>query len=98
LGRHHRILFHDPLLACVIARREYPNDSNAVLAVQCHIALDNICTRNPTFKKTLMARVQLAKLSGKKKRSQRTPIGDSYINETDSIIRTLRQLMDLFSL
>jgi hypothetical protein len=86
LGKHHRILFHDPVLASLIARKEYPNDSNAVAAAQCHIALDDLCTRNPAFKKTL---TQLAKLSRRKRKrgqttSARACLARAIRPETDS--------------
>jgi len=80
----------------MIATKEYPNDSNAVAAAQCHIALDSLCTRNPAFKKTL---TQLTKLSGRKRKRGRTTSAEGpHVNSTDSEIRALGQLMDLFNL
>lgn len=50
------------------ASRLYPGDSNAVLAAQYHIMFDEICSRNPQFKKNLE---MLAMLSGRKKKRKR---------------------------
>jgi len=72
LGRGHRILFHDSAWACIIASRLYPGDPNAVLAAQYNIIFDEICSRDPQFKKNLE---MLAMLSdNKKKRKEKTGV------------------------
>lgn len=73
LGRSHRILFHDPVTAYVIASRLYPGDPNAVLAAQYHILCDNACSSSPKLKKSLET---LARLNRKRKRkkSEKTAI------------------------
>lgn len=53
LGKSHRVLFHDPLTASVIAQECYPNDPDAVAAANLHIFLDNLCSGDPLFKKYL---------------------------------------------
>jgi len=50
LGRRHRELFHDATWAYIVASKLYPGDPNAVLAAQCHIIYDEICSRNPQFR------------------------------------------------
>lgn len=95
LGKHHRVLFHDPLLAYAIARKQYPNDSNAVAAAQCHILLDNMCSRNPKFKKMLTL---LAKRSRKrKKRRQETLTTSPRVRATKPMFDGLRQLTNLLN-
>jgi len=69
LGRRHRIMFHDPVSAIRIAQRHYPGDLVAIRAALFHITIDEICTRDPEFKKTLEAAAIL--WSGKKKRGRR---------------------------
>jgi len=69
LGRGHRILFHDPAWAYIIASRLYRGDSNAVLAAQYHIIYDEICSRDPQFRKNLEMLAMLS--SGKKKRKRK---------------------------
>ena len=66
LGRRHRALFHDPASAIDIAKRFYPNDPKAVRAALLHITFDDICSRDPEFRKTLEVLATLD--SGKKKR------------------------------
>ena len=41
LGRYHRVLFHEPAWAYLIASKFYPGDPNAVLAAQSHFVLDS---------------------------------------------------------
>jgi hypothetical protein len=53
LGKRHRILFHDPVTASIIANEFYPNDPNALAAANMHIFLDNLCSSEPLFKKCL---------------------------------------------
>ena len=55
LGRRHRVLFHDSLSAIRIAEQLYPGDPVAVRAALFHIHLDEICTRDPDFRKTAEA-------------------------------------------
>jgi len=69
LGRRHRVVFHDPVSAYIIASRLYPGDSNAVWAAQYHIIIDNTCSKDPEFKKCLEAMVILS--SRKKRRRKR---------------------------
>ena len=95
LGRFHRVLFHDPVLAYVIARKQYPNDANAIASAQCHIALDNLCTRNPGFKRILIG---LVKRDRKKKKSgQVISTAGPCFSGPDPLFDGLRQLADLFS-
>ena len=44
LGSKHRIFFHDPVSACAIAQKCYPDDNDAVLAGLYHICLDEMCS------------------------------------------------------
>jgi hypothetical protein len=93
LGKYHRILFHDPLLATVIARKQYPNDPNAIVAAQCHIALDNICSRNRGLKKALE---RLARLDERKKRrGTQATSGIPHASVTGTLSDLLGHLIDL---
>jgi len=62
-------MFHDPISAIAIAERLYPGDPVAVRAALFHIYLDEMCTRNREFKKTVEAAAIL--YSGKKRRRKR---------------------------
>ena len=53
LGRGHRVLYHDYFTAYYIARRKYPGDPCAVKAAALHIEYDNICTRDPNYRRLL---------------------------------------------
>jgi len=68
LGKDHRKYFHDPLSAAAIAKRYYPEDPNAVRAAYLHILLDQLCTENPEFKKSLKKFVLLDKRSRRRKK------------------------------
>lgn len=94
LGKYHRVLFHDPLLAYVIARKQYPNDPNAIAAAQCHIAIDNLCTRNPEFKRAL---ARLAKLDRKKKKSAKSTSTSPSAGGTDASFARFCELIDLLN-
>lgn len=67
LGKDHRKYFHDPLSAPVIAEHCYPDDPNAVEAAYVHILLDQLCSENPEYKKSLE---KLALLDKRKSRSR----------------------------
>jgi hypothetical protein len=71
LGRGHRILFHDPVSAYVIARKEYPHDDAAVLSALYHIDYDEICSRDPGFRKFLEFMAILDKKKKRRKRSKK---------------------------
>jgi len=68
LGRRHRLLFHDPVSAMAIASRLYPGDPRARRAALLHITFDDICSRDPEFRKLLEI---MARLSGRKKRKRK---------------------------
>jgi hypothetical protein len=53
LGRAHRVLFHDLPSACAIARTCYPNDPKAEESACLHIYLDEVCSKDPEYKKLL---------------------------------------------
>jgi hypothetical protein len=92
LGKYHRILFHDPVLAYVIARKQYPNDPNAIAAAQCHIALDNMCSRDRGLKRALE---RLATMDRKKRRSTKATSGTPHANATDTLSDRLGRLIYL---
>lgn len=94
LGKHHRVLFHDPLLAYMIARKQYPKDSNAIAAAQCHIAVDNMCTQNPEFKKIL---TNLARLSKNEKSGQATSTEALRSGAANPQFDGMRQLINLYN-
>lgn|GEM_PF-1230106 len=75
-GRGHRIFFHDPTWANIIAQGCYPNDPNAVCAAYVHAWLDQVCSSDPSFKATLeilemLDRKKRKKKGRKKKRKQK---------------------------
>ena len=74
LGKRHRILFHDPVTAGMIAQKCYPNNPKAWRAAQFHIIIDNRCTVNPRFKDLLEAAMHMDKMRRRRKRSMRNPI------------------------
>jgi hypothetical protein len=94
IGRYHRVLFHDPLSATLIARKQYPNDPNAIAAAQCHIALDNICSRDRDLKRALE---RLARMDRKKRRGTKATSGTSHFIATDNLPERLRRLIDLLN-
>jgi len=65
LGRYHRKINHNAASAIQIAMRLYPNDHRAIRAALLHIEIDNICSRDPEFRKILEF---LAKFGNRKKR------------------------------
>jgi hypothetical protein len=74
LGKSHRVLFHDPVTASIIAKNCYPNDPNCVAAANLHIFLDNLCSRDPTFKKHLeQMEILQRKRKTRRKRVRKAP-------------------------
>lgn len=74
LGKSHRILFHDPATASLIASRLYPGDKNAFLAAQYHILIDEACSRNPLLKEVLETLARLGRRR-KSREKEETVIG-----------------------
>lgn len=66
-GSTHRVLFHDETWACAIAKY-YPNDPNAIIAALYHLLYDDLCSKDPNYKKYLE---KLAQLSEKKKKKKK---------------------------
>jgi len=91
-GKYHRVLFHDPLSAYVIARKQYPNDPNAIAAAECHIALDNICSRDRGVKSALE---RLATSDKKKRRGTKATSGVPHVSATDPLFDRLDKVIDL---
>ena len=52
-GRRHRMFFHDPGSAVLIARKIYPGDTQAEASALLHLEFDNMCTADPNLKKRL---------------------------------------------
>ena len=72
LGKRHRILFHDPAMALLVAQKEYPGDPKAILSAQIHIRVDNLCSLSPEFKKMLQKMERESRKKKKGKRSRET--------------------------
>jgi len=72
--RHHRILFHDPVTAGMIAQKCYPNDPQAWRAAQYHIIIDNRCTADPWFNDFLEAAMRMDRMRRRKKKRMCTLI------------------------
>ena len=53
LGKRHRVLYHDYASAIVIAKKEYPGDRDAERAAILHIQYDEICSKDPAYRKLL---------------------------------------------
>lgn len=70
LGRKHRVLFHDPLSASIIADQCYPNDQQAQEAAYLHILLDDTCSRDPIYKMQLEQIEILYRTSQPKKKAK----------------------------
>ena len=51
--RGHRKYWHDWVSAKILAVQLYPNDSNAVEAAMLHLAADETCSANPSFRRLL---------------------------------------------
>ena len=70
LGKKHRILFHDPVSAIIIAETLYPNDKNAIAAANLHILTDQLCTADPSFKRMLENMEKINRKNKKKTRKK----------------------------
>lgn len=68
-GRDHRILFHDLPTAIGIAKDSYPDDPKAVGSAYFHLLYDEICSKDPEYKKNLE---NLVILSRKKRKPGKT--------------------------
>lgn len=96
LGKYHRVLFHDPAFAYMIARKQYPNDSNAVAAAQSHIVLDNVCTAYPAYKTYLEKMEMLKRRNRRKSTKRRTEKHDPTIESLLPDFRKLEEITRLF--
>ena len=56
---------HDPVWARDIAIRLYPGDSDAIWAAYLHLLVDDVCTRDPVYKRLLEMKVKMWKQSKK---------------------------------
>jgi len=83
LGRGHRVLFHDPASVYFLASELYPGDEDAVSSGLYHISLDQQCTADPQFRKTLEI------MAANRKRRKRTP------RQTDPNLKWLKKLEEL---
>ena len=72
LGRRHRILFHDPLAALVIAQECYPGDPDAVESAYLHILTDELCTSDPVYKKFLEQLALVENRNTRRRRKKKT--------------------------
>jgi len=91
LRREHRIFFHDPLSARIIAEQSYPDDPTAVDAAYCHILTDQLCSENPEYKRSLEQLVALDKTKKPRKRKKRTP------KEEEPYMKDLKKLAKNFA-
>jgi hypothetical protein len=66
LGRHHRMVNHNVFAAFQIAEKNYPGNFFAVRAALLHITIDENCSRDSEFRKTLEAAAIL--WSGKRRK------------------------------
>jgi hypothetical protein len=87
LGRRHRVLFHDVPTSIAIAKDSYPDDPRAVLSSYYHILYDEICSKNPRYKKHLENLVTLSRKKRKLGR-KKTP---QPIQELSVLIKDLKK-------
>jgi hypothetical protein len=98
LGRRHRVLFHDPAAAVVIAQECYPGDPDAVEAAYLHILTDEFCTGDPYYKKDLeiLALLNRPKKRTSRKRRKREP-QDPIMRKFRSDARKLAEIQRLYN-
>ena len=95
LGKDHRMYFHDPVSASIIAQDCYPGDPNAVEAAYLHILLDQQCSQDPEYKKLLEKLALLDKRERRgteKKKSQPPTNVDPYL---DAFLKDLKKQVEL---
>jgi len=61
LGYGHRVLYHNIYDATEIAKREYPNDPDAIKSAILHIEYDRICSNDQEFKRYIEYRARTNK-------------------------------------
>ena len=94
LGRCHRELFHDAFSAYSIALEEYPDDSNAIEAALTHIIVDELCSRDASFKKTLETlATQYYKKRKTRKNKRRTKKRGKEKSAKERLVSVLSQLI-----
>jgi hypothetical protein len=71
LGADHRCLFHDLPSACFIASKLYPNDPRALWSAHLHIYYDELCTQDPSYRRSLERMAKLDKQKKKRRRRKR---------------------------
>ena len=76
LGRGHRRLYHDNYAVATFARNFYPGDTEALYAAKFHLQLDEMCSENPAFRKSLerWARKRVKKRKTIKKTKSEEPM------------------------
>jgi hypothetical protein len=99
LGKRHRVLFHDGFSSAVIAQRLYPGDPRAVEAALVHVQLDNFCSSNPDFAKTLKLFAEYdanqRRTARRKTRSKRPKTAANQLREFHALIRKLVEVRRL---
>jgi len=97
LGKDHRKFFHDPLSAPIIAERCYPGDPNAIEAAYLHILLDQLCSENPEYKKSLekLALLDKRKRRSREKKTKLPPEQEQFLNDLKKLaeLRKLGKLL-----
>lgn len=70
-GRRHRIFFHDYASAYLIATDCYPDDPDAVWSAYLHILIDDLCSRDPEYRRFLERMESLSREKKRKKHSSK---------------------------
>ena len=78
---------------CAIAQECYPNDRSAVAAANLHVFLDNLCSRDPVFKKYLE---KMEILHRRKKKTRRTCAKRALEDPLISFFMKLEEVKRLF--
>lgn len=90
LGRRHRVLFHDPVSASLIAQKLYPNDKDAILAAHYHILFDEECSKDPEYKKNLENMAKLWKKRKKRKKKRAFEKKDPFVEYLKKLVKLKR--------
>jgi hypothetical protein len=94
-GRNHRILFHDPITAGLIAAECYPNDPKAVAAANLHIHLDRLCSASPAYKQYLETMAMSERKKRKRNRRRRPEKQDPIVASFFADLKKMEKIKEL---
>ena len=97
----HRIFWHNPISAYVIAAKSYPGDENAAFSALLHIQVDDMCSSDPFLDSQLwlLAKEDAEKRKQSKKRKtkprQKEVTNSPEIEKTENFFKKLTELEKL---